>query len=210
MPPKILPPQPQFSIEGSKRITEGEDLQLLIRREGSDHKAHRLSLSYTDPSLLGSAPSTLDYGADLPDVITLKVSTKVNPRHDGDHDLAVTLMSAEGAQVGNPDSVMVSIVDLNEPLSWWDRLKLLFASFPPWAVALAAGAFAATAGLGIMRFVLPHATCSIGSGRPTLGPIPLRNAWPVLHVDTMIGGASFSIPHPLPTGVQTHAEPSPA
>ena len=202
-------PTPQFSIEGNTRITEGEDLELQIRREGNDHKAHRLVLSYTDPSLLGFTPTTLDYGADLPNVITQRLPTRVNPKHDGEHDLAITLMSAEGARVGSPDSILVAIADLKTP-SWWDKLKMFLASFPAWAVAFAGAAVAGTAGLGIARFILPHATCSIGSGRATLGPIPLRSSWPALHVDTVIGGASFSIPHPLPTGVKTHAEPSPA
>ena len=208
-PPPLAPPSfPRFSITGSYRITEGDDLEVQIRRERSDHQLHRLILSYSDPSLLESGTTTIDYGADLPDVIMQKVPTRVNPKHDGDHDLGVTLVSAENARVGNPDSVFVVIADLKE-LSWWDKLKLFLASFPTWAIALAGAAFVAAAGLGITRFILPRATCSIGSGRPTLGPIPLRTVWPALHVDTSLGGASFSIPHPLPRGANAHAEPSP-
>lgn len=208
-PPPPPPLQPaRFSIDDrSKRIKEGDDLELVIRREGSDHKLHRLVLSYSDPSLLASAPTSFEYGADLPDVVSLRLLTKANKRHDGDHDLAVTLVNAEGARVGNPDSVMAVILD--QP-SWWDKLQLFLASFPAWAVALAAAAVAAMAGLGITRFILPHATCSIGAGRPTLGPMPLRSSWPAIHVDTLLGSASFSIPHPLPTGGEVHAEPSPA
>lgn len=206
--PPVPPSFPRFSIKGSNRITEGDDLELEIRREQSDHRLHRLVISYSDPSLVGSASTTIDYGADLPDVITQRLPTRVNPKHDGDHDLGITLVSAENARVGSPDSVYVVIADLKE-LSWWDKLKLFLASFPTWAIALAGAAVAATAGLAITRFILPHATCSIGSGRPTLGPIPLRTVWPALHVDTSLGPVSFSIPHPLPTGVDAHAEPSP-
>jgi hypothetical protein len=201
-PPR--PPPLLFSIVRSARVTEGDDFALVIRRKGNDHVSHRLLLSYTDPSLVDSAPTSFVYGADFPEQFRFPIHTKVNPRHDGNHELRITLVSVDGAQVGRPDSMMAVLLDRT---TWWEKLLKFLSSPAAIAAILVAGAVAA---LGIAKFILPRATCSIDSGRATLGPIPLRNSWPALHVDTAIGGISFSIPHPLPRGGRTDAEPSPA
>jgi hypothetical protein len=198
------PPPPQFSITGSARLTGGDDFEPVISRQGNDHASHRLVLSYSDPSLVDSARTSFIYGADFPDKFGLTIHTRASRRHEGNHKLAVTLVSADGAQVGNPDSVMAMLLDRT---TWWEKFLKFLSSPAGIAAIVVAGAAAA---LGVAKFILPRATCSIDSGRATLGPIPLRNSWPALHVDTAIGGISFSIPHPLPRGGRTDAEPSPA
>lgn len=201
------PPSPtRFSITADPNVAEGHELAVVIRRENSDGKRHILRLDYSDQSLLISPPTSFDFGSDLPDKVILKLRTVTSPRTKGDHDLAITLAAADGAEVGRPDSVMAVILDQTP---WWKKLMEGLAALPLWALA-AAGAAAVAAGGGVVKLLMPRASCSIEPGTIGLGPTPLRSCWPALRVDAVIGDAAFSIPRPLPIGGRRDAKPKPA
>jgi hypothetical protein len=188
----------RFSITAPPKVSEGHELEVVIRRENSDGKRHLVRLDYSDPLLLVSPPGTYDFGSDLADKVVLKLRTAASPRTNGDHDLAITLASADGAEVGRPDSVMAVIVDQTP---WWKKLLERLASLPLWAVAVAGAATVAAAG-GTVKLLMPRASCSIGPAKFGLGPTRLRSCWPALRVDAVLGDASFSVPRPLPIGGQ--------
>jgi hypothetical protein len=175
-------------------VIEGDRLALVIHRQGNDNAAHRLVLSYIDDSFGELGQVSFVYGADRSDRVGVGIRTQASSGHHGDHHLAVTLKSADGAQVTRPDSVMATLLDRT---SWWEKL-LEFLSSPAGIAAIVLAGTAAA--LGVVKFIMPRATCSIASARATFGPIPFRSCWPAMHVDTAIGGISFAIPHPLPTG----------
>jgi len=177
-------------------VTEGEELELKIRRENNDGQRHLVGLDYSDASLLESPPKSFDFGSALPDLVTLKLRTTAKSK--GDHDLAVTLRSADGAQIGSPDSVMAVILDQTP---WWKKLLERLASLPLWAMAVAGAATVAAAGW-TLKLLMPRARCSIGPGKFGFGATRLRSCWPALRVDAVLGDASFSIPRPLPIGGQ--------
>jgi hypothetical protein len=207
LPPPQPPPHPatRFSLQGGANVREGDELNFVVRRQNSDGNSHRLKFNYSDPRLLASPPSSFDFRSDLPDEVTLRLPTAARASSHRDHDLVIILASAGGAHVDRPNFVTVVILD-RPP--WWRELLGWLTSWPVWAVALGAAGAAGT-GVGL-KFLAPGATCSIERGSVGLGRAPLRSRWPALRVDTVIGRASFSIPHPLPTGERTDAEPSPA
>jgi hypothetical protein len=93
--------------------------------------------------------------------------------------------------------------------SWWATLLDDVSASPLLAAAIAA-AVALAAAAALAKIFWPRATCSIERGSFALRPLPLRSAWPGLHVDTVLGSAAFSIPRPLPIRRVTDVEPSPA
>ncbi len=202
-PPEIVQPAAShFVIRGGENAKEGDQLVLIIRREGRDGINHLLELSYSDPSLLVSPPSQYEYEATMPDEIALRLRTAVAADAD-DHQLVVRLASEGGAQVRQPDSVTAFILD---GTPWWRKLLEALASVPIWAVALTV---VGVAGAGSL-ILMPRATCSIEGGRVSLGSRPLNKRWPAISVDTVIGDPTYSIPSPLPIGRRRDAEPSPA
>ncbi|HEY6047664.1 MAG TPA: hypothetical protein VIV07_01310 [Sphingomicrobium sp.] len=99
--------------------------------------------------------------------------------------------------------------DIVQNPSWWATLLGAVSSSPLLAAAIAA-AVAIAAAAALAKILWPRATCSIERGSFALRPLPLRSAWPGLHVDTIMGSAAFSIPRPLPIRRLTDVEPSPA
>ena len=201
-PPPVRPSVFRIAIEGSSSLGEGDELRLVIRRDRRDGSAHLLALNYSDPRLLVSPPRTIDFGPDSPDEIRLPLRTAIAEGNEN-HDLRVTLASNSQSEVAQPNTVSAVILDRTP---WWQKLLDAIASLPPWVAAVAAAALAA----GAAPLLMPRATCSIGGGSMDLGPTPLKNSWPAMQVDAVIGEASFSIPSPLPIGRRTNAEPSPA
>jgi hypothetical protein len=200
--PPVVPPPPRpvtrFRISGSPSAAEGDELVLTIRREGSDGATHRLALAYSDRTSLVAPPDTVEFLADMPDEMVLRLKT-AKLAEDGDRRLTVTLRAGEA----EPVSIMAVILDRT---TWWEKLLQAIASVPVWAAALA-GAAAVAASAALM---MPRASCSIGKGSVGLGEAPLKSRWPDVDVETVIGDADFSLPSPLPLGKGKHAEPSPA
>jgi hypothetical protein len=199
-PPAAVPPPPQtqFVIEGKPSVGDGKQFAFTIRRENGDRAGHVLQLDYSDPSLLVAPPSQFVFGPNLPDKVALRLQAATRARGAGDRNLTVTVTSGDQAEIAQPNSVTAVI--LGRP-SWWDLIRAALSS--P-AALIAAAAAAAVAGAASL-YLWPRATCSLGTPSVDLGPIPLRNDWPSLHVDTILGSASFSIPHPLPIGRRTDA-----
>jgi hypothetical protein len=200
----IPPPVPRFSIEGSASAKEGNELRLVIRREGNDGSDHFLEFVYNNGSLLDSPPRYFEFHSKFSDEVSFPLRIAQGTRSDGDHDLTVRLASARGAEVGQPNVLTAVILDRPSP---WRELLQWLSSWQAWALF---AALAGAASLGLIKFLAPRATCSIDTGQASLGPIPLRSRWPALHVDTAMGRASFSIPHPLPIGGGRDAGTSPA
>jgi hypothetical protein len=202
------PPPPHFWLQGGGSIRQGEAFVLTIRRQGDDGRSHRLKLTYSDPSLLASPPpAEHEFASGGSDTADLRFEASANLKGQGDHRLAITLASTDDAQVNEPASVTAVILDRTP---WWKKLLDAISSVPIWVAALAAAGVAA-AGAGMAKFLLPRATCTLGSASLSLGAPPPKSRWPSLSVDTILGEPSFSIAHPLPMGRRTDApEPSPA
>ena len=201
VPPEVVRPAPsRFVIEGRPSAKEGDELLLVIRREGRDEIGHRLELGYSDPSLLVSPPTSIEFGAAMADEFTLRLRTAVT-EDDGDHRLIVRLASAD-AEVRQPDSVTAVILDRTP---WWEKLLEALASIPVWAVALAGSA--AAAGLGI--YLIPRATCSIEGGSLGWGARRPRSGWPEAHAEIVMGKPLFSVPSPLSLRRREDVQPSP-
>jgi hypothetical protein len=201
--PSDPPPPPpraatRFLISGSPSTAEGEELVLTIRREGSDGANHRLVLEYSDKTFLVSPPDTFEFLADMADVVPLRLRT-ARAAGDGDRQLTVTLRAEEA----EPVSIMAVILDRT---SWWEKLLQALAPVPVWAAALG-GAAAVAASAAVM---MPRASCSIGKGSVSLGRAPLKSRWPDVDVETIIGGAEFSLALRPPLGRGNNAEPNPA
>ena len=200
-PPVVPPPPPptRFSIDGNPSVADGKQFAFILRRKNSDRAGHVLQLDYSDPSLLVAPPSQFVFGPNMPDKVALRLQAATRARGARDQSLTVTVTSGDEAQVATPNSVTALI--LGRP-SWWDLIKAALAS-PAALIAAAAGAMLAGAA---SLYLWPRAKCSLGTPSVDLGPIPLRNDWPSLHVDTILGSASFSIPNPLPIGSRTDAQ----
>jgi hypothetical protein len=199
------PPPPKFFIEGNPTATQGAVIEFVIHRQGDDQRAHVVQLAYNDPTLLVSPQNAITFGAGPPDTMTLRLQTARAFSGRGDHHLAVTLTSADAAEIVQPNTVEALIVE-RETL--FEQILSAISHSRALQVLLAVAGAAAIAGLGSV--LVPRATCTLGPGRPSLGPIPLRSHWPALIAKTILGSASFSIPEPLPMERRPDAQPSPA
>jgi hypothetical protein len=191
-PPPVLPAVFRLIIQGPSSVNEGDQLTLVIRREGRDAIGHHIQLAFSDPAVLAFPPrTTFVFGAAAPAEITVQLPT-VAMKDGGDHDLTVTLASTDGSQIAQPASVKAVILNINR----WEKLLQAFAAVPLWARALAAVVAAAAIGTATVIGIMPKATCSIGGGSLSLGGRSFKNRWPAIDIDVEIGEPTFFISAP--------------
>jgi hypothetical protein len=107
-PPQI--PRPKFSIHAPPKVQEGEPLIFTVHREGSDERAHRITLSPNPRELLKRSPTPFDFGPDRTDEV-VTVETAPGQPGDGDHTLQIGLASDESADVGDPQPATIQVID---------------------------------------------------------------------------------------------------
>lgn len=115
-PPPAADPV-RFSLKAPREVAEGGKFTLTINRNRDDGQPHILGLEYHPGELLTDAPATFTFsGNDSSATIPLQAAPGTSG--DGEKSVVIVLTVGEGASLGKPSQLPVTITDTRAPQSY--------------------------------------------------------------------------------------------